>query len=210
MRLFQDSRIQDRFPLLTGLQGHRLRKLQGSVSHFQHAGDRMKGMVHQSGAGIDGRPGRIRQGQGRMYERILDRDRAGIGNPDIIVDADIPAPDCRNPVPADGGMHCRIVQPEDAAVLVRGIGRLEFDHAVRRILQDPHRQVVLTLGQDAGHIEIRRPEGSVNQTQRLGVQIDFCLVIDALEMEELPVGIRMRLEHIPVPEVGTEIRIGYK
>ena len=105
-------------------------------------------------------------------------------------------------------MHRRIVGPEETAVGV-GVERILHGHLSEVLVaDDPYRQVVPAVLQEAGDVEDRLLVGTGDFAQTLSVQEDFRLPVHAVEMQELALGIDPGLEGVPIPEIGMEIGFG--
>ena len=185
---------------------------EGDVAHLsgQYAFHFLVGMVlHDDFRGQRGLRG-VGQGQGRLYEGILEGDFPGAGELDVIPDADVASAHCRNPVPADGGMESRVVRSQDASVEVRALLVLFLDGADVFVLDDFHGQYVLAFLQEVRHVKLPADEGTFQASGFLSVQVDIGFPVDAVEVQRHAIALEA-LRHfklVAVPEVGVEEGFG--
>ena len=154
--------------------------------------------------------GRIGQSQGGLHERVLNGDLAGSSQIDIVVDTDVASADGRNPVPADGGMECRIVGSQDTSVEV-GVLFIFFLHRTDVcVLYNLYGQYVLAGNDVLGYIVHAADKGTFHQTKLGTVQVDVGFPVDTVEVQEQAFLLEAfgHFEFIAIPEVGVEERFG--
>ena len=102
-------------------------------------------------------------------------------------------------------MKSRIIGSKDTTIKLRRILVLLLDCPEMLITNHFHRQIVLTLLEQARHIEFSTHEGTIDTPQLVAVQEDVGLPVNAVEVQPLLTFWFYRdIKFIAIPEIRAE------